>query len=131
MTFHEISAASNSIGFYCDECEHVGNGPIIYNSPSFFSDFTVSPHEQATMIRCIKNVFIGSHVPLTQRKMEEFFHNDAHFVQATPGLLCEGSSGGLMGDVGNLKNMCSVPLSPKLSTPYVIRKRTRTACKPS
>ena len=27
MSFHEISAASNSIGFYCDECEHVGNGP--------------------------------------------------------------------------------------------------------
>ena len=89
MTFHEISAASNSIGFYCDECEHVGNGPIIYNSPSFFSDFTVSPHEQATMIRCIKNVFIGSHVPLTQRKMEEFFHNDAHFVQATQGFFAK------------------------------------------
>ena len=85
MTFHEISAASNSIGLYCDECEHVGNGPIIYSSPSFFSDFSVSPHEKASMMKCIKNVFIGRHVPLTQGKMEEFFHNDANFVHATPG----------------------------------------------
>ena len=62
---------------------------IIYSSPSFFSDFSVSPHEQATMLKCIKNVFIGRHVPLTQGKMGEFFRNDAHFVDATPGFFAK------------------------------------------
>ena len=89
MSLWERSEASNHVGFYCNECKHVAEGLTVYMSPSFFVDYTLSDEMRQHHAKCIKNVFIGHHVPLTQAKMEEFFHNDANFVRATPGYFAE------------------------------------------
>ena len=73
------------MNFLCDECEHINEGPTLYSTASFFADYELSVDEQAAVAKCIKNHFIGIGKNLTQKKMEEFFGNDANFVHATPG----------------------------------------------
>ena len=85
LSFCERFAGASHVNFLCDECEHINEGPMLYSTASFFADYELSVDEEAAVAKCIKNHFIGVGKNLTQAKMEEFFHNDANFVHATPG----------------------------------------------
>ena len=76
-----------SVGFYCDECEYTGGGPTEYVSPTFWTHMTWMPRcEQLMITRAIKDRYIGWEYRLTQKRMEEFFMNDANFLDATEGV---------------------------------------------
>jgi hypothetical protein len=79
-----VSGALGHIGFFCDECEYTGGSQTGYYEPSFFMPYHTSRTEQLMLTTNIKSRYIGTE-RLTQEKMEEFFHNDANFVHATPG----------------------------------------------
>lgn len=89
LSFFDRCDINAHIGFHCDKCERAGDGPTDYVTPSFFADYKIPRKEQLNITTCIKNHFIGSNKNLTQKSMEDFFHNDANFVDATPGFFTQ------------------------------------------
>lgn len=85
LSTHHGSGALGAIGFYCDECEYTGGSPTDYYEPSLFLPYEAPRCEQLRLTEFIKNRYLASGGKLTQKKMEDFFHNDANFVHATPG----------------------------------------------
>ena len=80
-----LSGVADHVGFYCDACEHPEHSVTKYDAPSFFvEEQFLAQSEQKQIVTYIKNRYIGNE-RLTQKKMEEFFRNDANFVHATPG----------------------------------------------
>ena len=89
LSYQHGSGALGHIGFFCDECDYIGGSATGYYTPSFFvEEFTLARGEQKRIVTYIKNRYIGTE-RLTQEKMEEFFHNDANFVDATPGFFAK------------------------------------------
>ena len=89
LSYQHGSGALGHIGFFCDECDYIGGSATGYYTPSFFvEEFTLARGEQRRIAEFIKNRYIGSE-RLTQAKMEEFFHNDTNFVDATPGFFAK------------------------------------------
>ena len=84
LSFLHGSGTLGHIGFFCEECEYTGGSSTGYYPPSFFAGYPAPRCEQLRITGKIKSYFVGSG-RLTQEKMEAFFHNDAHFVHATPG----------------------------------------------
>ncbi len=84
LSTHHGSGALGAIGFYCDECEYTGGSPTDYYEPSFFMPYKAPDCEQLRLTAYIKNRYLGSSGNLTQKKMEEFFHDNANFVHPTP-----------------------------------------------
>ena len=72
------------VDFFCDECDYTGGSKVGYYSPSFFMPYEAPRCDQLRLPKLIKSRFIG-YERLTQEKMEAFFHDDGHFVRATPG----------------------------------------------
>lgn len=80
FSHHELLA----VGFYCDECEYMGGARTGFFHPSFFVDaYTLDPGEKKMIIREIRRHYIG-HGNLTQKKMKEFFADDANFDLPVP-----------------------------------------------
>lgn len=89
LSYQHGSDALGHIGFFCDECDYTGGSATGYYTPSFFvEEYTLPRGEQRRLATFIKTRYIGSE-RLTQAKMEEFFHNDANFVHATPGFFAK------------------------------------------
>ena len=85
LSIHHLSGALGHVDFYCEECEYTGGSITSYHRPSLFVDTHNLPKcEQKRIVGLIKGRYLGRG-RLTQAKMEEFFHNDAHFVLAQPG----------------------------------------------
>jgi hypothetical protein len=92
LTRHRGSDILQQVGFYCDECEYMGGATTGYYDPSFFVDaYDETWANQKRITKEIKRHYIGDG-SLTQAKMEEFFRDDANFVDATPGFLTAGKA---------------------------------------
>lgn len=85
LTTHGNGCDLGAVGFYCDECEYRGGGSTGYFTASFFVDaYDLEPGAQKRVINEIKRHYIGTG-NLTQKRMEEFFHNDTNFDGGHPG----------------------------------------------
>ncbi|HEY3899597.1 MAG TPA: hypothetical protein VGM54_13335 [Chthoniobacter sp.] len=74
-----------AVGFYCNECGHLGGAVTGFYPPSFFVEaYSLERWEQQMIQSEIKNHYIGFG-NLTQRRMEEFFGDDTNFAQPVPG----------------------------------------------
>ena len=82
MATHHGSGRLGSVSFDCDECEYLGGSPTSYHTPSFFAPYRMPRSEQMMIVEAIKHQFIRDG-RLTQKRMEEFFHTDPFFVNAT------------------------------------------------
>ena len=85
LTTHFRGGAVGAVGFYCDTCEFRGGSCTGYYPPSFIVEaYTLSSADQKMLLSEIQRHYLGDG-NLTRRKMEEFFHNDANFTEATGG----------------------------------------------
>ena len=86
------SGARSSVSFYCDACEPPGQQVTGFHPPSFFVETQkLSRPAHLRIVKYIKNRYIGKDERLTQVKIEEFFHNDANFLHATPGFFTKSA----------------------------------------
>lgn len=79
----------SAVGFYCEDCAFQGGSCTGYHPASFFVEaYTLEKWEQRMVQSEIQRLYIPGE-RLTQKKMEEFFRNDAHFSDCTPGFFRE------------------------------------------
>ena len=73
-----------AVGFFCDECEHLGGASTGYHRPSFFVEaYTLKAWEQnMVQSEIVRHYISGGN--LTQKKMEEFFADEGNFAEPIP-----------------------------------------------
>jgi hypothetical protein len=80
------------IRFYCDECQYLGGTTTAYHPASFWvGAYNLRRREQRMITKEIQQYYIGEGKNLTQIRMDDFFRNDANFVDPKPGFFARYS----------------------------------------
>lgn len=84
LSWHQNYERLGAINFFCGECDYLGGSPTGYYPASFFcKEVELSWADQRRIPKEVQRLFIVGN--LIQKKMEEYFHNDANFSDCTPG----------------------------------------------